>query len=436
MMPLDIFHIFTVMQRGIKPVWVAGTLFIASIAGLWFVQKRPVRFTSVAIALLLFNAAALISALNLVDTGLSQWMDYVTVWVQLVFSTFLVLGASQLSTSDRQVRFLIHIWLGLAFLLSLYALYQVLARPLGWPFGYLPILNPSMAGDYIRGGRFGNFIRPSSVYAEPGFFGEFLLSPLILSWFLWFYHDQENVIFSESTVIGVMCLTIQAAFILSFSLAAWAALAGAILIGAFDRYTREPLLKLTGVMLVSGVVLGFLFQPVLGDNFAEIAFVRTQETVSNVLGQEKDTAEQATRYDQNSAGNRLARARASFDVWWNHPWTGVGLNNHHYYFPDHVAPEAHIGMLMVLSNMGLIGLSGFLCIFWCAFSLLRTLRNTVQPFSTEWLVSTGIQYALWALVCKLMVGFNWVNVELWITLSMLVVVYRWGLENEGDPGDC
>ncbi len=424
-LPFDIWAVATVAGRGIKPVWAVGTLFIVVVLVNLCMGRLKLKATLTGAALLIFNAIALLSLVNLINTSTSHLVDFGTVWVQLAFGTLLFFTVTSLNLSRRQFRRVLQVWIGLAFVLSLYALYQVLARPFDWPFGYLPLLNPSMDRGGMGGGSFGPFVRPSSVFAEPSFFGSYLISPLFLTAMFWLYRERVGAfLYPHRLVSWLVFGTIALAFLLTFSMGAYAAVGGAILVMLLNRRLLRKLVTY-GVLLAIGFALvGWATEPLLGANFAKIAVVRGAAHVSS-LDNPVGGSDIKSPFARTSIGNRYQRAKAGFSVWTEQPLTGVGLNNFAYYYPGNVAPRLHSGLVQVLAEMGLFGALGLGTIILAALVHLRRATKSVGLYPYDWAILLGFYYSVWAFAINLIIARGWTFETFWVTTALAILSLHW-----------
>ncbi|MFB6273381.1 MAG: O-antigen ligase family protein [Salinibacter sp.] len=429
-MPFDIWALVTVADRGIKPIWAVGALFIAAVFVNLCSGRLKLKVSATGTALLIFNVIALLSLANLVNTSPSHLVDFGSLWVQLAFVTLLFFTVTSLDLSEAQFRRVLQVWIGLAFVLSLYALYQVAARPLDLPLAYLPILNPSMGGGPItRGGAaFGPFVRPSSVFAEPSFFGSYLISPLFLTAMFWLYRERVGgFLFPHRLASWLVFVTIALAFLFTFSMGAYAAVGGAILIMLLNGRLL-PKLVTYGILLILGLALiGWATELMVGTNFTRVAVVRGAALVSSLDNPTEGADIESPYARTGSLKKRFQRARAGLTVWAEQPLTGVGLNNFAHYYPDDVAPRLHTGLVQALAEMGVIGALGLGALFMAAFAQLRRGVQLANMRPYEWAVLISFYYSLWAFAIDILIARGWAFESFWFTLALAILALHWAI---------
>lgn len=165
---------FTIAQRGVHYDWLlsAGLIFIVIVQIL--VGKRKVKINCIGYTILLFNCAAILSFLNLLDADRSQIVDFATVELQILLVTSLFFAISNLQIRWHQVRQLLKMWVLIAFIASVYGIYQVFAIKFALPLLALPTM--------IKGlpfGMSGTYPRPSSFLMEPSYFAGYLIPPIL-----------------------------------------------------------------------------------------------------------------------------------------------------------------------------------------------------------------------------------------------------------------
>jgi len=424
-LPFDIWAVATVAGRGIKPVWAMGAVLVVAFTINLLVGRGKLKVSMTGRWILVFNAIALLSLVNLINTSPSHLVDFGTEWVQLVLLTLLFLAITSLDLSEGQFRRVLQVWVGLAFVLSLYAIYQVFARPLDWPFGYLPLMNPSMAREGMADQTIGPFVRPSSVFAEPSFFGSYLLSPLFLSGVFWLYRDRVGGFLYRNRALNWLVFgTIAVAFLFAFSMGAYAALGGALLIALLNRRLAFKLVRYGVFAVALLAALGWTMKPVIGGNFAQIVWVRTQAHLASL---DNPTGGSGIRspYAKTSIRARFQRAEAALSVWADQPLTGVGLNVFGHYYPEGVAPRVHGAFLQALVEMGMVGLFSLIAVFATALSHMRKLIKRLSADPLKWAVLTAFYYSVWALVFALLLAGTWVRETMWMALIMAILATHW-----------
>jgi hypothetical protein len=369
--PFSIYPALVLAGRGVKPfhaiavlIGVLGLLRIA-------VARVPIRLTPVTKGALAFEAVASLSLAGFAVAGptFPGLFDFATVWIQLTIVVLLVVGVSTLNFERSHVRRLVWILLATATAVSVYAIYQAFARMYGLPLAYLDILNPTLAGRASQGaGAFGPFVRPSAFFTEPSRLGAFLLTPLLVSWSLLVSSARFGP--TERRVLEAAFALILAAFVLAFSMGAYLALGGAVLLGLIFVPTREAAAKFLVVGTGALVTLSVILYPILDEFLAKIIAVRALAHLEPLLGL---GAVESSPFAGTSVSPRLARLEAGLGVWMAYPLLGVGINNFGRYFPADVAPRIHSAFVQAMAEMGFMGaVTLAILVILAIVSILRT----------------------------------------------------------------
>jgi len=397
--PFSIYPVVVSGARGLKPfLFVAILIILVCFVRLCY--GEAVRLNAATKSVLFFCGVALFSLVGFVVAH-GTWsglLDYGTKFIQLFVSAGLVVSASTLRVSEKNLRRLMYVLLGISAVVSIYALYQSLARIYEWPFAYLTIYNPSLSpeeGATTRGGQFGTFIRPSAFFQEPSRLGQFLLTPTLVSFFLYISASRR---WNRMYFLTALILT-ASAFVLAFSMGAYIGMGAAIGVGLLMREVRKYSIRVVLGSMGILFVLSFLFYPVLGYSLVEMISVRALAHLQ-VFG--IGEAYSQSPFGATSVGNRLARAQEGFQVWWNHPLLGVGLNNYGYFYSSGVVPYLHSAFLQSLAEMGILGGVSFLTlILMPALALLNKINHI----------------AGWRKGCYLGVGLGLVGRLVWMVFA-------------------
>jgi len=435
-LPFDIFPILSLGARGVKPIWFTGFFFVIVFLLHVFSGEQTIRKNTIGNFILAFNIIALFSLINLVNGSKAQLMDFFTLWFRLPLFTLIFFAITSLNLTDIQIKKVLRFWIGIAFVLSIYAIYQVFARMFELPFAYISILNPSLRPHEFavtRGGAFGSFIRPSSVFAEPSFFGNYLVSPLLLMGILWLYRkDIGNFLFQSTIANSIVFTTIVAGFLLTFAMGTYITLTLTILVAFFNKKLSKKILRFAVIILILLVIIGFALEPFLDVNFMEIVAIRALAHILEIAN--PIDFDLQSPYAKNSVSIRLERAGTAFAVWLENPITGVGLNNFGYYYPSGVARRIHSGFIQSLVEMGIFGLLGFLAIFVITLTTIRRHIHRIAANNPAKIILTAFYCIIWAKLFGLLMSQGWANEGFWIDLSVAVLVLYWSESSEKRKG--
>jgi len=421
--PFSIYPVVATSTRGLKPFHFFALLIIL-VGFLRLCAGTALRLNAASKSALFFFGVALFSLVGFAVYG-GSWLDlfdYGSTSTQLFIGVGAVLSVSTLKVRRRNLRRLVHVVSGISVLVSVYAIYQSLARMYDLPLAYLEIYNPSLDNrEGQRGGQFGLFFRPSAFFTEPSRLGQFLLTPMLLSLFAYLTAPTR---WNRSYLLTAIILTVSA-FILAFSMGAYVAVGGAVVVGLLLQGVRKYSIRviLTSVGILA--TLSFFFYPILGYSLREMIWVRAVAHLQ-VFGINDIYPE--SPFGGTSVDNRVARAQEGFKVWWNHPFLGVGLNNFKRFYSSSVAPALHSGFLKSLVEMGIPGGVAFLTLaFSPPFALLRTWRR-MTGWEQSLYVGVGMGLlgrAIWMVVAgNYLLEFFWLD----MVLASLLLSYSSQIE--------
>jgi O-antigen ligase len=203
---------------------------------------------------------------------------------------------------------------------------------------------------------------------------------------------------------------------------AYAGLMFAILIALFNKRLSRKFFHFILILFVILLIIGFMLEPLFGVNFAEIVFIRTQAHILSLLNPLEGSGLESP-YAKTSMANRYIRVKAAFEVWLNHPLIGVGINNFYYYYPTDVPARVHSGFTQSLAEMGLLGFIGLILIFGSTLINIRKYIHEMKEESPSSVILTAFYYIIWAEVFMVLVGEAWIKEEVWVNLSMAVLVF-------------
>ncbi len=177
----------------------------------------------------------------------------------------------------------------------------------------------------------------------------------------------------------------------------WAAgiVTGLLAVCLWQTASRGAVLGLAGGLVLATIMVLFFKRKFVSCKTWAVALTALFLTLMMGMGAAftftSDRGSQATIF--NSGGERLLMWQASIEMWEDHKWIGVGLDNWgraYYsdaYHPSEAREEGHDMphnlFLQFLSTAGLVGLAGYLS--WIGFSvaaLYETLKSVIHPLFT------------------------------------------------------
>ena len=366
-------------------------------------------------AVVAFNIACLLSIVNLLDKDIANLVEFSTVWLQLVFVSLLFLSLANLRINSGQLFKILQVWLLVAFLVSLYTIYQTFARNFDLPFAYLKLNDPLRP--WQGAGVFRGYIRPSSTFAEPTYLGTYLLGPILLMTI-----PRRRLFFQNPLFHYLVLVTILSAFILAFGLASWLTLIAVVFFAFFrERGRLRLIMTIIGTMLIGAFA-------VLGIEMAGIPFTGIAYRFEALF----EGLEGGGLYaiSPSSTGARLASVTAALKVWISHPFLGVGLNNVGFYEPQllpqwYIGPEktfagAHNMWVDVLAQTGIIGFIPFALIWVRALQMIK--RASYMCQERERVVAQVFFYILLADMIRGLMGVSFIHPRVWLDLGLASLI--------------
>ena len=313
------FPFFSIEPKISRPDWWVGGALILTFA-LSFLLRGKLRVDPIGRAVLGFHGAILLSvAVNFWGWEAAQWTEFLTLWLQLVFASLLYFALANFKLSSAQLRIVLRLWIGMAVVVSLYGLYQALARNLDLPLAYLPYLHSIPTEKQLQAGLgYGGYVRPSSFLREPTYLGMYLLAPLLVTAVLVFRRDK-TWLFRSQRLNYTLLLLLLSALLASFALAAYITLVALLFLSfLLNRFTRQLTLRLTLTLVLISAAFVVAFEAV------EVPFLQGLTTRSSLimdalLGGEIEAA-------GPSVPTRYWELALALSTWVHHPIFGVGLN--------------------------------------------------------------------------------------------------------------
>lgn len=331
----------------------------------------------------------------------------------------------------------IRTWLIIGLLINIFGIYQIVARAYDLPLAWLEFTNVSITG---RGMyemdefqqlslKFGNFYRATSIFYEPSAlaaFNIYMLAFLIIP-----FMQKREAFFKSKFVTTTMFLFALIATFLTFSLTGFLGIfliVSSIII--FEKGKRKY--SLFGIFILAGIIV-FITDAIV-QSYAEISVLELfEKRLEGILNY--GTAK-ATVVEGESYATRLVSAEKTFEIWKNHPFTGIGLGLTEQN-KSVLLSFSDFGVLAALAEMGIFGFISFTGIFasFLVISVRYLLnRDSYKNLSMEKQRLIGIVYYI--LLVLIIINFissnNLVNGATWIPIGILFsVVSRTSIDSGG-----
>ena len=409
------FTLLNATGRGILRIdWIAAVLFVGIAFACFLLGCLAIRRSPVNLPVWLFAYSAVFSILGMLTqtVSLDQLIDFSTKAAQLFLALPFFFAISSLKISELGLKRILRLWVAMAVIASIFAIYQVFAIPFHWPLAQLSYNNLSVTYQGGEARTIQGFGQVSSFFREPSYLGAYLLPTLILM-IVFSLKSQANLVFFRSRVLnwGILAV-IAAAVMLTNSQAAYLSLLAAIFSMLLIRQVgRFQLTRFLIIMAGLALLVGFVLS-LFGIDFFSAIILRFKYLIINM-------SHPSQTLEVTSYRVRTECMLAAFQVWTRSPLIGVGLNN-----MSHLSNicEFSLGWSQLLVDQGLLGLSLMLVIF--AVLIRNLYKLAINPgLSPFW--STLCLAMIFVLVGEMVDGtftYNWVDLQRWVNLGIANLV--------------
>ena len=413
------FSLMNIEGRGVARLdWVGIFLLASGFAVSLYFGRSHFRYSPVNKFVWIFIGTVFLSLLSMFNASTAQFIDFGTKGFALFACLVAYFTISSISMDDRRIKLLLRVWFILTFLISIYGLYQLFARSMGWPFAELALSNPTIASHGVQTYRsLSGFSEISSVFKEPGWLGDYLLKAIIFFGLIILNKQGSRFLFSSRFLNIFFLITFLVT--LFFTGALGATLFFLIDLGVIFYFGVIPRKRLLKVILTGGAVIAISVSvlPLFSIDIREYASKRLSGFFQSVSSPQE-------RGKYTSFSTRLSRSLGTLDVWRNEsPIVGVGLNGLGYYSPEYVEDPRNIGKtnsgwVLLLTEVGILGCLAMVIIIASMFySLWKRARN--QNLAPGW--NTLLMAAGWMIVfdaLSTLVTFTYTNSLRWFTLGL------------------
>ncbi len=444
----SIFGIFQIAQLGTFGMAPVEVLFV----GFWlylplhlFIAGKPLRLpiNLEYVALSSFVAATFISCFSVVFDGeYKLHQQVIKTMLHFLFVVGVMYMHGHLRITPAMISGILRFYLSLGIALSFYAIYQVPARIMDWPFAWIEITNVSYQEDveFATGIsqlalRFENFYRATSIYSEPSALGYASVLQIVVA-LVPIVRRSRHVLRTKWAVALSLSTSIVALF-LAFSMTGLLVMSSCLTLIVI-RYPKRVLPRLLpvlvataiGIAAVDAIVSSYVNVSVLGMFSARIESYLTGSAFKDDIG--SIAGESATqRYDD---------AMVAVEVWKEYPIFGYGPGcfRHHPLGRMHNSDFPSNSFATVLVDSGLVGLLSFLAMFGgfllAAISLER--RWSRAGFAEKYPeMDTVVAIAPVLMVGFLVVNFsgnNVINAVYWLHFVTVVAALQFARKALGE----
>jgi len=410
------FSFANIAGRGLARVdWlVAGTIlgvfFLGFIANRWPLRRSPMNGYVV-----LFVYTGLLSIINLFNSNTSsaQFVNFGTKAAQLLLAVAFFFVISSIPLGEKELKSSLRLWIFVALVISLYAIYQVFARVYGWPLASIELTNPSVATGGGEARVIDGFAQVSSFFREPSYLGAYLLGPIVISG-VFLLKGSGHLLLSKSLLINWMILAILfLALLLTSSQGAYLSLLATVgSLYATDQIDRIGTTKLVMAFLLFLILCGVLLALFDIGFFGAIA-LRFKYLILNMM-HPLETVE------ISSYRVRSECTRAALGVGMSHPFLGVGLNNMSFHTD---ICEYSLGWSQLVADQGLLGTAALILVFWSLLQGLVKLSKETRLTSFWSVISLALIFVLVSDIVNGIFTYNWVDLQRWFNLALANLVF-------------
>jgi hypothetical protein len=437
-LPFYNFSLWNVGTRSVLRVdWLAAFILIAVFIALGVLGHVSIRRSPINKIVILYFFIAFMSMINLWDASNAQYVDFASKFLQMILMIVVYFVISSIKLDDDALKQLLRLWFATAFIISLYGIYQLFARPLQLPLAELTLTNVSVAAEGAQTYRVSSngFAQISSVFKEPGWLGTYLLSSVILFGVIILNKRDSQLLYDSKAknrlMWGVQLLALLLTGALGPILFLFLSLSALLLFGAIPR------VRLTRYVVILSIFLGLVFFSLQAFeieywDFAQRRLLGLYDNIIDPYGSAEITSFQ----------NRQDRTLAAIQVWLERPVLGVGLNQVEYYNWRYVQEEESTGFVNNgwASLLAELGFLGFMIVFiWVAATAfhLGLLARSAKPDHWWHVLLVGMMWLVLVEAADSVIAFNQINHPLrWFTLSFANLVIIEAQNRMSKPQDA
>lgn len=414
-LPFYDYSFFNLGERGIGRLdWTIGGALVVLFAMHLATHRVKLSHSPANRYVLLFLYVGLLSIVNLFNAQTGQFLDFGTKAIQLLLVTGVFLVISNLPLEQKEMIFLIRAWIFTAFVTSLYAIYQVIARANDWPFAHLALTNPTTSYGYMTPRVYGSYIQATGFLKEPGWLASYLIGPIAFTSVIIYRRKAHVFLFNSSRLNWFLLAALTMALILSGSSGGIITIVALVVAMQVGGRLHSAAAYRVGLIALLLLVLAAFSLSSLEIPFWQYFSARTRfeiRQLANPMGAPPNT----------SFAKRFDRGLLALQVWASRPILGTGLNNFKYYSGGE--PHALSPWLQLLAEQGIVGPIALLLIYWAVIRGLNNCMGMTDPSSFWHVVSLGLLIILVSDMINGLFALNWVHSQRWFTLALANLAY-------------
>ncbi|MCX7908886.1 MAG: O-antigen ligase family protein [Ignavibacteria bacterium] len=421
--------IFFILNYGVTSldfnVLFSYTLLLISI---FFMKKKlQIAINYPNVLFLTFNTLLIFTMLNPILNGdtaqITQNIKSTLHYYYIIFYIFLLY--SEL-LKPKTFIYIIKGLIWILFIFDLYGIYQLFARALGLPFGWLEYSNTSIMSRLEIVGNiqqttigFGSFYRVNSIFVEPSVLASFNIFLFIFLVIPWIQHRSSFVKGNKLLILFVsVCLI---ALFLTYSMTGLASLLGVLLLVFFLEYfeSYKFIFKIILIGIVIIIVSNLLMIELFGIDLLKLFFIRVENIFT--LGSDEMGGESFT--------TRLNNTLATISIWAQNPLFGVGLGLLGYQ-KEFVALFSDTTIFSVLAECGIFNFIIFNALLYSllfgSIKLYKIVRaSNLVPVEEKKLIGIAPYIALFEIIRCSFTANILIYFILWMDLSFVFFVLNY-----------
>lgn len=430
-------------NRGIPVSWILSFFIITVI----FIKIRKNKLTISIMELLLtfFIIESFFTIFNIFEYGVSNLISFSTLFLQYCLRYLILMSIIRARININIIYDLVKTWIYISLLVGLYGFYQGIARLYKLPFYNLSLTNKSFSASQRMGG-YGasSFLRVTSIFGEPSWYGAYIIVSIIFLITFFLYHKDNFVLFNKkfmmlSLLFLIICL------IQTGSIGAYISFVLVLSIIIFHEIFlfKNKMVSLKVLFLIIILVIFILVFVLISDYQTKI-FLKNKmikilrlplsiKIIDNKIITETNIA---------SLGYRLEMITSSLMVWEQSSLTqkifGKGLNyleSSDIYTYDRRAPlnSAPNNYTKVLIDQGILGL--IILIFFLLYIVIRYILDykkilflyknkmiSKYNFYRFITLSNSFYYIIWYYIFNFLVNI-W-KIEHWIIFGLFILISK------------
>lgn len=344
---------------------ISGAIILYS--GWRMVQDKELHINRTGLILLVLLTLTTISNIYEAVLNPNQVVDMTTTYIQFLLIVSLYISFSNLDLSLSEIRILLKVWILSATGIAVFGIYQGIARIYSLPLERL-VFNIPAPGTIQRVGytsTFPDLFRVASVFAEPSWYGTYLIPPAIITLFSVVFHKRQSILFKKRITASFVFIILLFGILQSASVLSYLTFCLSLVIYVIPVLVRQQIIGIDKILAFGfASTIGVLIVPTLRQTILKIADLPSQLITWIITGD-------INVLNVASAEYRLRIMLHTIELWSNQSVLqkiiGIGLNSleNNPQIPFESTPGAYSQILIDQGILGFVLFAIFL------FSMLK-----------------------------------------------------------------